>query len=80
LKNIFDDISNQLSSIEKLSNELNSQNYLPKDPYETQIQTYIPNIPNYLLIYTDITKGTIPNFASSDSIFNFSNYGRDSSS
>jgi hypothetical protein len=48
LDNILNDLNDQLSSIENLSNELNSQDYLPKDPYETKIQTYIPNIPNYL--------------------------------
>jgi hypothetical protein len=35
-------------------------------------------IPNYLLTYTDIRNGAIPNLTSSDAIFHFSNYGKNS--
>jgi hypothetical protein len=56
LNGILDNLDDQLSSIDNLSNELNSQDYLPRDSYETQFHTYIPNIPNYFLTYTNITK------------------------
>jgi hypothetical protein len=52
LKSIFDNLNIQLSSIDNLSNELNSQDCLPKNPHGIQIQTYLPNIPNYLNIYS----------------------------
>jgi hypothetical protein len=76
LNGILDNLNNQLSSIENLSN--NSQIYLLKVPYEVQIQTYIPNITNYLCTYTDIRKGAIPNLTSLDTIFHFNNYRRES--
>jgi hypothetical protein len=49
LKSILDNLNDQLSSIEKLSDD--SQDYLPKDPFEEQIQTYLPSVPKTLSGY-----------------------------
>jgi hypothetical protein len=46
LKSVLDNLKEQLSSIEKLSED--SQDYLSKDTYEKQIETYLPAIPNTL--------------------------------
>jgi hypothetical protein len=43
LKSISDNLKDQLFSIEKLSDD--SQKYLLKDPYEEEIQTYLPTVP-----------------------------------
>jgi hypothetical protein len=46
LKSILDNLKDQLSSIEKLSED--SQDYLSKDIYEKQIETFLPTVPNSL--------------------------------
>jgi hypothetical protein len=43
---ILENLEDQLSSIEKLSED--SQNYLLKVSYETKIETYLPTVPNTL--------------------------------
>jgi hypothetical protein len=52
LDSILDNMYNQLSSIEDLSNGLNFQEYLLKNSYELLIRNFIQNIPNYLNIYS----------------------------
>jgi hypothetical protein len=69
LNSILENLSDQLPSIKKLSN--NSQNYLLKDLYEEQIQTYLPTVPNTLSAY--LPGGTsydLPN-----TLFHFYNTG-----
>jgi hypothetical protein len=73
LKNIFDNLYDQLSSIENLLIELNIQDYLLKDSYQTKIETYLPTVLNTLSVYLpDGVSVDLPN-----TLFHYYNTGVD---